>query len=184
MNAIEWILIKGGNCDYGDRNKVRSVGSLLWSKYLITTDLLGISKEQNIPISNINLFLANTIAKKFSARLPTSTEWEWMASGEENRVYPWGNSNWDTTKANIKNLSLNKKTPVGIFPNGNTPEGICDVAGNVYEMTSTIIQKNAIIIRGGSYNSNLLHIQNKFINSVPLELGSPGIGIRLVKEVV
>ena len=65
-------------------------------------------------------------------RLPTEVEWEYAASGKENRRYPWGKDGPASTRANYGN-NEGVTTPVGRYPEGSTPEGLYDMAGNVWE---------------------------------------------------
>ena len=66
-------------------------------------------------------------------RLPTEAEWERAARGTEGRKYPWGDEPMDEQRAELAASGCGHPTPVGIYPLGNTPEGICDLAGNVWE---------------------------------------------------
>ena len=44
-----------------------------------------------------------------------------------------GDEEPDESRANYADANVGAPTPVGLFPNGATPEGICDMAGNVLE---------------------------------------------------
>jgi formylglycine-generating enzyme required for sulfatase activity len=67
-------------------------------------------------------------------RLPTEEEWQAAAAGFEGREFPWGNE-FDAEKCNCYegDGKVEKTSPVGIFKGGNTPDGVADMVGNVWE---------------------------------------------------
>jgi hypothetical protein len=88
----------------------------------------------------------------FVFRLPTEEEWEW-AAGRGERKFPWGNEEPDFIRANYGD-KVGHTTPVGSYPYGVTPDGIMDMAGNVWELTDPISVegKQSVVLRGGSFN--------------------------------
>jgi len=85
-------------------------------------------------------------------RLPTELEWEWAALGGK-RKYPWGDKEPNDKLANY-NKNIGATTAVGQYPEGATPEGLMDMAGNVWEWMENRYEgyeSKARSLRGGSW---------------------------------
>lgn len=84
--------------------------------------------------------------------LASDQQWEFAARGTQGRVYPWGPEKPDEYRANF-NMMVKEPTPVGMFPDGDTPEGIADMAGNVWEWTRSDYDKDNKVVRGASFSN-------------------------------
>ena len=97
-------------------------------------------------------------------RLPTEEEWEYAArGGDQGNIYPWGNT-WAQGNAGTKDSGATAPKPVGSYPQDKTRWGVLDMAGNVYEWTSSRASwypgspyqldpshKNWMVVRGAAY---------------------------------
>ncbi|MEM7127858.1 MAG: SUMF1/EgtB/PvdO family nonheme iron enzyme [Chloroflexota bacterium] len=69
--------------------------------------------------------------------LPSEAHWERAARHTDGRIYPWGDE-FDPMNCNMVDTGIGRTTAVGLFPSGNAESGIMDMAGNVFEWTSSL----------------------------------------------
>lgn len=93
------------------------------------------------PVQHVSAFEAEAYARSVGKRLPTEAEWEraagWNVHSGKKR-FPWGQE-WMEYEANLGRTRLSP-TPVGSFGGGVSSTGCLQMAGDVWEWTSSSFQ--------------------------------------------
>ena len=95
-------------------------------------------EAENHPINCVTWEQAHTFCAWAGKRLPTSLEWEKAARGTDARPYPWGKQPPSCMRAiggigGKYGCGKDTTSPVCSRADGNTPSGLCDMAGNLWE---------------------------------------------------
>jgi formylglycine-generating enzyme required for sulfatase activity len=141
--------------------------------------------KENYPVVNVSWndameycrWLSNLLKAELPAKmdlcLPTEAEWEKAARGTDGREYPWGNT-FDKNKCNSSEGGKGGTTPIGLYsPQGDSPYGCADMAGNVWEWSHSLVQPYPYKVDDGRENE-------KGVGSRILRSGSYIVGASIV----
>ncbi len=168
------VFIPGGSFDMGSNDgdsDERPVHRVTLSGFCM--DVTEYAEADGNPKGHISWDEAKALCERQGKRLPTEAEWEFAARGPSGRKYPWGNGEPTCDRANYAECG-NRAKRVGSLPAGATPEGLQDMAGNVWEWVADCYEgyvlspqnnrskeqcSRARVYRGGGWDGNDLWLR-------------------------
>lgn len=118
-------------------------------KYLSIAEINGrwqpLPGREMWPMGNVTWYGATAYAKWAGKRLPTEAEFEKAARGTDGRKFPWG-ADFDPGKMRFGQDNMG---PVGAYPAGASPCGALDMAGSVWEWTSSVFKPYPYVATDG-----------------------------------
>lgn len=144
------------------------------------------------PVTRVTWDEADAYCLAQGKRLPSESEWEFAARGSGGRLYPWGEA-FDAAAVNYGESGIGHPEPVGTRTLNRSPFDVADMSGNVWQWSANdyrpypggtlafAIPPGAKAIRGGSYQSDRLHVTAVTRNLELPSKRSPAIGFRCAK---
>ena len=140
----------------------------------------------NYPVTMVSIADASAHCEALDKRLPTEQEWEKAARGTDGRIYPWGNEFDKVLCITKENAAVEGQpaiiAPVGSCEKGKSPYGAMDMAGNVWEWTSTYNERYSVLRGGSFFEGRESSTTFSFLLSIPDD-AKDYVGFRCVKDI-
>lgn len=174
-----------------------------WLERLRLRDYFINPAYENHPAVCVNYWSAYAFARFEGKRLPTSLEWEAAARGADGRLFPWGDDidlsivnsadtwsgrpliTYDAWREELDRGALSQAMPgpVDAHPRNVSPFGIREMAGNIWEITGSVLDElGEVVICGGSYDNPYRALQASSKGLFRRRGCSNAVGFRCVEE--
>ncbi len=163
--------------------KIQALGQPLDWGYKSNTYDHAISGKLTAPANGVTFYDAHAYCEAVGGRLPYKNEWIAIASGIEERLYPWGDAFVDASWP-YQRQRLNAAQRCGSHPQTDTPEGVHDMGGNVAEWgQNRDAPLKPVILGGNAYDRPYeLYGLNRLYRHAPIRYRSPYVGFRCVYD--
>ncbi len=182
-----------GEKHYDPRSPIERVGDVDYQAM--------VGYEQH-PATHVTWLGAVEYCEWLGKHLPTEAQWERAAKGTEQQRFPWGDDGVTCLLANYytgRTWCVGEPVDVGSYsPDGDSPEGLRDVAGNVAEWTADWYAPygsdpvtdpigpepnwEGTVVRGGGFNEIAASLRTTARWAAEPTEGSPGIGFRCAAQ--
>ncbi|MBK8253685.1 MAG: SUMF1/EgtB/PvdO family nonheme iron enzyme [Polyangiaceae bacterium] len=178
-------------CTENAATKPRFWGEPEWAAYLVS----------NHPVVGVNVYEAEAYAAFVGARLPTEAEWEKACRNGDDRLYPWGHTPVEDA-CQMRNYGPRGTVPIGTFPKGQSPWGLFDMVGCVWQWCRDVADDNASpgnnnpfvdpedydegaarVTRGGAWNTLAWSVCAVSRNAYPPTAQFSNLGFRLAWDI-
>ncbi len=153
---------------------------------------IDLTTETDLPVTNVNWSEARAFCAFARGRLPTEDEWEKAARGGDGREFPWGkeldcaHANWGNfeNEGPCAGKNPGKPVAVGSYPQGASPFGVLDMAGNVWEWVADKYDRDPSrrVVRGGSCCSYFVEPRAANRNAWDPSYRDADLGFRCVSQ--
>jgi len=151
-----------------------------------------LTRRDDHPVVQVSQQDAAAFCRWLGLRLPSEEEWEFAARGDDGRRFPWGDeaprhdgrrlANFGTVRCCAPDArdGYVGTAPVGSYPDGASPFGLLDMAGNVWEWTSSAFpgRPDHVVLRGGGWGNDPYGLRVSYRHGNPPDIGLDMVGLR------
>ncbi|GGU90042.1 hypothetical protein GCM10010182_00610 [Actinomadura cremea] len=202
-NAFLAAVERHGSGQWDHPDMPQDASHLPWVERLRVPDYYTDPDYAEHPAICVSWWSAYAFARFEGKRLPTSTEWEAAARGRDGRLFPWGDA-IDLQAVNCADAYSDRPLityetwleehdrgtlhdafprPVDAHDRNRSPFGVHQMAGNVWERTSTMVpERGEAVICGGSFDNPYRAVQASSKGLARLGVSSNAVGFRCVED--